>query len=70
MKLETELAAWQLDEACLIVGRRVENNVNNGKDMWHGFGGSTGLAGAVKRGYRSAKQFVMKKMKIPESGVW
>jgi hypothetical protein len=59
-----------LDEACLSVGRRVENNLNNGKDMlWHGFGGS-GLMNSVKRGYRSAKQFVKKKMKIPESGVW
>lgn len=67
--LETELAAWQLDEACLMVGRRVENNLNNNKDAFAGFEG-TGILGAVKRGYQSAKQFVKKKIKIPESGVW
>jgi hypothetical protein len=65
--LDTELAAWQLDEACLIIGRRVERNLNEGKDAFAGFGG--GFVNAVKRGYRSAKQFVKKKMKIPESGV-
>jgi len=64
------MAAWQLDEACLSVGRRVENNLNSGREMWHGFGADSSLMGAVKRGYRSAKQFVKKKMKIPESGVW
>jgi hypothetical protein len=67
---ETDMAAWQLDEACLMIGRRVENNINNGKDMWAGFGSEPGLLGAVKRGYRSAKTFVRRKMKIPESGVW
>lgn len=70
VELETEMAAWQLDEACLLVGRRVENNLNSGKDAFAGFGDETGLMGAVKRGYRSAKQFVKKKMRIPDSGVW
>jgi hypothetical protein len=68
--LETDLADWQLDEACLIVGRRVENNLNAGKDMWAGFENESGLLASMKRGYASAKQFVKKKMKIPESGVW
>jgi hypothetical protein len=67
--LETDMAAWQLDEACLLVGRRVEKNLNEGKDAFAGFG-DAGLMGTVKRGYRSAKQFVKKKMKSPESGVW
>lgn len=69
-ELETEMAEWQLNEACLLVGRRVENNLNNGKDMWFGFGKDKSLLGTLKRGYRSARQLVRKKMKIPESGVW
>lgn len=68
--LETELAAWQLDEACLVIGRRVEKNLNEGKDAFAGFNSGSGLLASVKRGYRSAKQFVRKKMRIPESGVW
>jgi len=69
VQLETELAEWQLDEACLMVGRRVEKNMNDGKDAFDGFDGG-GLLNAVKRKYRSAKQFVKRTMKIPENGVW
>lgn len=68
LDLETELARWQLDEACLMVGRRVENNLNEGKDAFAGFDG--GVIGAIKRGYKSARAFVKKKMRIPDSGVW
>jgi len=53
-----------------MVGRRVENNLNNGKDMWHGFSSVTGQTSKVKGLFKSAKQFVKRKMKIPESGVW
>src|SRR5512137_115704 len=36
-ELETEIGCWALDEACLRVGRRVENNLNSGKDAFYGF---------------------------------
>jgi len=65
--LETEMAQWQLDEMCLMIGRRVENNVNNGKDMWHDFPVVAGQKGA--RNYRSAKPRATKKVKI-KNGIW
>jgi hypothetical protein len=66
--LETAWGAFQFNEICLMVGRRVEKNVNEGKDAFSDLGG--GMIGAMKRGYKSARAFVKKKMKIPESGVW
>lgn len=68
-ELETELAAWQLDEACLMIGRRVEHNLNEGKDAFDELQVQS-FKSKVKRGFQSAKQFVKRKMKIPESGVW
>ena len=67
MQLETELAAWQLDEACLIVGRQVENNLSNGKPPFDGMGVPTTLNA---KGYRSAKSLVKKKVKIKPDGTW
>jgi len=32
MQFETEIAAWALDEACLVVGRKYENMLNEGKN--------------------------------------
>jgi hypothetical protein len=32
MQLETEIAAWALDEACLMIGRKFENMLNDGKN--------------------------------------
>lgn len=32
MQLETEIAAWALDEACLVIGRRFDNMLSNGED--------------------------------------
>jgi hypothetical protein len=32
MQLETEIGAWALDEACLMIGRKFENMLNEGKD--------------------------------------
>jgi hypothetical protein len=67
--LETEMAAWQLDEACLMIGRQVEKNMHEGKDAFSGFGDS-GLLGAIKRGYRSAKALVKKTVRIRPDGTW
>ena len=67
MGLETPWGAYQFNEICLMVGRRVENNLNKGKDAFDGLGSS--VIGKMKRGYQSAKQFVKKKVKI-KNGIW
>lgn len=64
--MKTPWGAFQFNEVTLMVGRRAEKNVNEGKDAMNGIG----VVNAVKRGYRSARQFVRKKIRIPESGVW
>jgi hypothetical protein len=66
MGLQTDLGRWSLDEACLMIGRRVERNLNEGKDAFDGL--SIGKLG--KGSFRSAKGLVKKKMKIPKSGIW
>lgn len=67
---ETEIGAWLFDEACLSVGRRVENNVNNGKDPFEGFSQVSGVRSQVS-GYRSVKGTrPMKKVKIKADGTW
>jgi hypothetical protein len=75
--LETEIAAWALDEACLIEGRRVENALNEGKQPFSEQAGSDQLSvnsdqSSVisKQGYAPAPKRNMKRMKIPESGIW
>ena len=65
-ELETELAKWNLDEACLSIGRRIENNLNNNKDAFYGFRKS----GTTAQGYRSAKTRAIKKVKIKPDGTW
>ena len=64
-EFETELGAFQLDEACLIVGRRIEHNVSEGKPAFEGLG-----SGSVKREYRSVKHLAKKTVKIKEDGTW
>ena len=69
--LENEIAAWQLDEACLMVGRRVENNLNSGKEAFEGLAvGSGQLAVGSKNGHRSPKHLVKRKVKIKANGTW
>jgi len=62
--LETAWGAWQLNEVALIVGRRVERNLSDGKDPFAGF------VGSGPRGYRSAKNLVRKKIRINADGTW
>jgi hypothetical protein len=62
--LETDWGAWQLNEITLVVGRRVERNLNEGKDAFDGFS----LNGKGK--FRSAKDRVKRKIRIPKSGIW
>ena len=51
MQLETEIAAWALDEACLVTGRKFENMFNEGKNPFSGRltenGGRQGIQGAA-----------------------
>jgi hypothetical protein len=70
MGLETPWGAWQLNEVTLMVGRRVEKNLNEKKDAWDGFGGqASGVRGQLKR-FRSAKGRVSKKVRVKEDGTW
>jgi len=64
--LETDWGAWQLNEIALMVGRRVENNVNSNKAPFAGFD----LPMDKSRGFRSAKQLVRRKVKIRPDGRW
>ena len=65
--LETEIGAWYLDEACLSIGRRFENMLNEGKNP---FDALTLPSPSGRGGYRPAANSRMKRMKIPENGVW
>jgi hypothetical protein len=70
MGLETPWGAWQLNEVTLMVGRRVENNLNNKKDAWEGFSSQRlAISGQLKR-FRSAKGRVSKKVTIKADGTW
>jgi hypothetical protein len=56
MQFETEIAAWALDEACLVIGRKFENMLNEGKnpfDMQMGKGQK--FASAPKRNIKKVK---------------
>jgi len=68
--LETDWGAWQLNEITLMVGRRVEKNLNEGKDAFAGFGLTAAHPRNGNGRYRSVKSRVTKKMKIPASGIW
>lgn len=61
--LQTDLGRWSLDEACLVIGRKIENALKDGKDP---FPQETIKAGK----FRSAKGLARKKMKVPKSGIW
>lgn len=67
--LETPWGAWQLNELTLMVGRRVEKNVNEGKDAWTGFSSQRLAVRETLKTYRSAKGRVTKKVKI-KNGIW
>jgi len=61
-QFETELAAWQLDEACLMAGRRIENDLNNKKDPFR-------KRTKSRDAYQGSAGRRLKKMKIPKRGV-
>jgi len=63
-ELETEIAKWALDEACLTLGRRYENMFNEGKNPF-----SEQLSVDSKQ-YSPMPKQGMKRMKIPANGIW
>jgi len=63
--------AYQLDLCCLVVGRRVENALAKKYPVDWILGSRTQAEGkAIGRGFRDARAFVRRKVKVPESGVW
>lgn len=64
INLETEIGAWVLDEACLFEGRRVENILNEGKKPYAESSENN------KQSYAPVPKQGMKRMKIPENGIW
>jgi len=66
--LQTDLGKWNLDEVCLIVGRRIEKNLNEGKDAFTGFSLPPSPSGNGR--YRSAKGRITKQLRIPANGIW
>lgn len=65
---ETEIAAWQLNETCLSVGRRVEQNVNNGKEPFHGFGSDEPVNGKQYRKVKGIRP--VRKVKLKADGTF
>jgi len=67
MELQTDLGKWNLDEACLMAGRRIENALNKNEDPF----ASLTLPSPEGRGgaYRSAAGRVKKKVKV-KNGIW
>jgi hypothetical protein len=60
MQLETEIAAWALDEACLVTGRKFENMFNEGRNP---FALTPALSQNGREGYASAPKRMIKKVK-------
>ncbi len=66
-RLETDLAAWQLDEACFITGAECEAEISKGNNP---FGGFT-ISGQPSNGkYASAPKQLIRKVKIKPDGTW
>lgn len=63
LELETDIAAWALDEACLVIGRRFENMLNEGKNPFQN-------TPSGKQQYAPMANGAIKRIKIPENGIW
>lgn len=63
-ELETDLAKWALDEACLMVGRTYESALQEGKDPFKG------SAAVNSKKYASVPKTKIKKVKsLAEIGI-
>lgn len=67
MQLETDIAKWALDEACLAIGRRFENMLNDGKNP---FADAQVGSGSGTQGYAPISNGNIRKVKIKENGTW
>lgn len=66
-ELETDFGKWALDEACLTVGRRFENMLNEGKNP---FAGMQMGRGTEAQRYAPVAKGNIRKVKIKENGTW
>lgn len=64
LRLQTDWTAWQVDEACALIGMQIEAAAARGEKP--DFGSRSSAGGK----YRSVRHLVKRRMKIPESGVW
>jgi hypothetical protein len=69
MQLETAIAAWALDEACLMIGRKFENLLNEGKDPFDDAPLRVG-SGSGTQSYAPVAKGNIKRVKIKENGTW
>jgi len=65
VQLETEIAAWALDEACLMTGRKFENMLNEGKNPFSDLSKVEG-----QRSYAPVASGQIKRVKINPNGTW
>lgn len=66
MQLETEIAAWALDETCLMIGRKFENLLNEGKNPFEG----ASTTPSLKHGYAPIAKGNIRKVNINPNGTW
>jgi hypothetical protein len=65
LHLETELAAWMLDEACLVVGRQFQHEIDQGRDP---FVNNSAPPGQRYRSISGGKK--LRRVKIKPDGTW
>jgi hypothetical protein len=53
--LETDIAKWTLNEACLVIGRKFENMFNEGKNPFGELSNTRSFAKAPKRNIKKVK---------------
>ena len=69
LNLETEIAAWALDEACLMTGRKFENLLNEGKSPFSDLQMGR-FAGSEVQRYAPVASGNIKRVKINANGTW
>lgn len=64
-KFETEIGAWVFDEACLLIGRKFEKLLNDGKNPFENIPNFEG-----QRSYAPIANGNIKRVKINANGTW
>ena len=65
MPTETVLADYQLDEACLMMGRRIEKRLADGEEPF-----ASAVSPSKKNKVRSLSALATKTVKIKADGTW